>query len=302
MKLFKEDNLLEFTERFKTEEDCRQYLIDLKWSNGFKCPKCGCKKTERSKTWYYKRCKECKYDESVTANTLFHKIKFPLLKAFHILFRLSTSKKGSSSVQLSRDFGVNQKTAWLFRQKAQVAMKSSQNYKLTGTVHVDEFVVGGPEAGAQGRSDGEKGKVIIGIEVIEKNRKKSIGRAYAKVIADYSKGSFKGFFETFIDKSSKVKSDGFSTYTSLKDEYNIDQFYSNKGLNFPEIHTIIMNMKSWLRGIHHSCDNFYLQKYLDEFMFRFNRRTRIKSIFSTLVNRLIESDPWPLKRINELNG
>jgi len=85
------------------------------------------------------------YDESATSGTLFHKLKFPILKAFHILFRLSIHKKGISSVQIGKEYGIQQKTAWLFRQKAQIAMKSSEKIFLTGRVHVDEFTVGGPE-------------------------------------------------------------------------------------------------------------------------------------------------------------
>lgn len=145
MQPFKSTNLIEFTERFKNDEDCYKYLMDIKWGKGFQCSRCQCKQAVRSKKWYYKRCKNCLYDESATSGTLFHKLKFPILKAFHILFRLSIHKKGISSVQIGKEYGIQQKTAWLFRQKAQIAMKSSEKIFLTGRVHVDEFTVGGPE-------------------------------------------------------------------------------------------------------------------------------------------------------------
>jgi len=124
MQPFKSTNLIEFTEKFKTNDDCYQYLVDLKWGKGFRCSRCKCKTALRSKTWYYRRCKECLYDESATSGTLFHKLKFPLIKAFHILFRISISKKGISSVQIAKEYGIRQRTAWFFRRKVQIAMKS----------------------------------------------------------------------------------------------------------------------------------------------------------------------------------
>lgn len=288
---FKTTNLFEFNERFKTEEDCRNYLLELKWGKGFRCSRCSCKKAVRSKTWYYRRCKSCNYDESATAGTLFHKLKFPLLKAFHMLFRISINKKGSSSVQLAKEFGVNQKTAWLFRQKAQVAMKRSGKTVLKGKVHVDEFTVGGPEAGAPGRSDSSKNKVILSMESRGTRWKRSIGLAYAECIEDYSADSFRPFFRSTIDPSAQVETDGFSTYQALKDEFKITQYYSNKGLRFPKLHCLIMNIKSWLRGIHHKCGYKFMQKYLDEFIFRFNRRNSQAGIFHTLVQRFMLAKP-----------
>lgn len=303
MKKSKQLTLLEFTEIFKTEDDCKVYLMDLKWGKGFSCIRCGCTETERSKTWYYKRCKKCKYDESVTANTLFHKLKFPLRKAFHIIFRLSTTKKGSSSIQLANDFGINQKSAWLFRQKAQQAMKSNENHPLGGLVHVDEFTVGGPEKMLRGRSHSAKNKAILGVELFSKKQgRKSMGRAYATCIEDYTKSSFESFFGRFICPDARIETDGFRTYGALAVDYNINQYYSDHGLRFPELHILIMNIKSWLRGIHHKCDYVYMQKYLDEFMFRFNRRSSGNSIFSSLLKRFVKHKPWPLKRIHELYG
>ncbi len=302
MNIFKSTNLIEFNERFQNEQDCMQYLLDLKWSKGFHCSRCNCKQEARSKTWYYKRCKSCNYDESVTSGTLFHKVKFPLLKAFHILFRLSINKKGCSSVQLAKEFGINQKSAWLFRQKVQIAMKSSGNTKLKKKVHVDEFTIGGPESGAPGRSDSSKNKIMIAVEIRGNKKKPKIGLGYSQCINDYSAKSFRSFFNSTISDLAEVETDGFSTYKALKDQYNIQQYYSDKGIRFPQIHAVIMNLKSWLRGIHHKCKYGYMQRYLDEFIFRFNRRSSQKSIFDGLINRFMNSEPWPLERIQELNG
>jgi hypothetical protein len=302
MQLIKSKNLIEFMDTFKTDSDCYQYLCDLKWGKGFVCSRCQGKIAVRSKKWHYRRCKDCLYDESATSGTLFHKLKFPIRTAFLIIFRLGINKKGCSSVQLGKEFGIQQKTAWLFRQKIQIAMKSSGKQKLSGKVQVDEFTVGGPETGAPGRSDSSKNKVIIGVEVRGKKKRKGIGYAYAQCIEDYSENSFRPFFEERIDKKSVVQTDGFATYKSLSNDFRIKQSYSDKGKGFPEVHLIIMNFKSWLRGIHHKCQYLYLQKYLDEFIFRFNRRYNESGIFEKIVARFMRSEPWPLKRIYELNG
>ena len=301
MQPFKSTNLIEFTERFKNDEDCYRYLMDIKWGKGFRCSRCHCKEAVRSKKWYYKRCKNCLYDESATSGTLFHKLKFPIIKAFHILFRLSINKKGMSSVQIAKEYGVQQKTAWFFRQKAQIAMKSSGKTFLTGKVNVDEFTVGGPEKNMQGRSDSSKNKVMVAIEVRGRKKKKSIGRAYAHCIEDYTSKSFRSFFNAGISENAIVATDCFRSYGPLADQYTINQFYSENGAAFKEIHLIIMNFKSWLRGIHHKCKYGYLQKYLDEFFFRFNRRNSEKSIFNKIINRFVRESPATLKTIYELN-
>ena len=129
-----------------------------------------------------------------------------------------------------------------------------------------------------------------------------MGLAYAKCIEDYSTSSFLPFFKDKIDKKAQIYTDGFSTYKSLADEFKIHQSYSDNGKGLPEIHLIIMNFKSWLRGMHHKCQYGYLQKYLNEFIFRFNRRFNEAIIFNHLINRMVQSEPWPLSRIYELNG
>ena len=136
-------NAIEFSKRFNSNEACYRYLIDWKWGKGFSCSRCGSKENYKGKTYYHRRCSSCAYDESVTANTLFHGMKMPVLKAFHMVFRLSAKKKGMSSAELAGEVGVQQKTAWLFKRKVQVVMKQSNNEKLKGNVEADETLPGG---------------------------------------------------------------------------------------------------------------------------------------------------------------
>ncbi len=288
----------QFREKFKSTEDCLQYLVDLKWGQGYLCLKCKSEEFVKGRKWFYRRCRVCKYDESVTANTLFHKCKLNLLKAFEIGFRISVKKKGMSTNELAKEFGCQQKSAWLIKAKFQNAMKSSGKYPLEQQVDVDEFLIGGIEENMPGRSHGEKSLVVLSIEKV-KNKKgiQTIGRAYARVIDTASAKDLRPFFDQIIDKSAKVTTDGWPGYLPLHKDWEIKKVPSNKGKGFPLLHTHIMNIKGWLRGIHHKCDKKRLQNYLDEFHFRFNRRSFTDTILDKLLERSVAHIPIPYKII-----
>ena len=144
MNIFKGQNLLEFSNRFKTDEDCNKYLAEIKWNNGFECVKCGYKKSQLRKN-LSRTCNICSHQESATAITIFHKVKFGVRKAFFITFEMATSTKSLSASYMGVRYGVTQKTARLWMHKAREAMESSQDYPMDGNVHVDEFVLGGRE-------------------------------------------------------------------------------------------------------------------------------------------------------------
>ena len=142
-------NSITFNRYFQTEEDCYRYLSDIKWSSDrpYKCKKCGHLKFGKGKKPFSRRCAKCNYDESPTAGTMFDKLKFSLLIAFHIVFKISTKKKGMSSLELSEEFELRQMTVWQFKWKIQQAMTSSGIFPLQGVVHVDEFLIGEYEEG-----------------------------------------------------------------------------------------------------------------------------------------------------------
>lgn len=287
-----------FRSLYKSEEDCLNYLIELKWGKGYKCIKCNCDQFNKGRKWYYRRCKQCGYDESVTANTMFHKCKLGLLRSFEIGFRLSVKKKGMSSNELSKEFGCQQRSAWLLKAKFQNAMKSSNKYPLEEIVEVDEFLVGGFDENEPGRSLESKQLVILGVEkVVDKKGKTTIGRAYAKVIQSAATKELKPFFDQKIDKDSKITTDGWRGYWPLHKDWTIEQKLSKKGKGFPELHIHIMNIKGWLRGIHHNCKGYRLQQYLDEFHFRFNRRGFLNTILDKLIGRAMVLAPTPYSKI-----
>jgi transposase-like protein len=283
-------NSIKFNKYFQSDDDCYHYLAEIKWSSGdYQCKRCGYTKYGKGKKPYSRRCTRCNYDESPTAGTMFDKCKFSLLIAFHIAFKISTKKKGMSSEELSKEFELRQKTCWEFKWKVQQAMQSSGRYPLTGKVHVDEFYVGGEEGGGKrGRGKGKKRLVIIALEIVRED----FGRAYAAVIKDASSVSFKPFFEKHIAKDADVVTDEWTGYKPLKATYRkLTQVPSNEGKSFPQLHIHIMNIKSWLRGIHHSCSETHLQGYLNEYHFRFNRRANMDTIFDLLIKRMVEHGP-----------
>ena len=288
--MFQVITIKQFQQFFVNEDDCKQYLFDLKWKDGYQCRRCGGARFVKGRTSFHLRCSKCGYDESVTANTLFHKIKIPLLKAFGMAFRIAVRKKGMSTVELANEFDVNQKSSWLFKRKSQEAMQSSGKHLLDTIVQVDEMMIGGPDVGKRGRSKGDKKLVVIAVEQVKGNK---IGRAYAELIEDASGESFRPFFEKYIDNdNARVITDQWKGYLPLESEFEIKQKPSAGGKNFPGLHFVIMNLKGWIRGIHHHCSEKFMNGYLNEFFFRFNRRNFLNTIWHKLIERFITKPPY----------
>lgn len=290
-------NSIEFNQYFKSDEDCYRYLASVKWNDEYRCHKCGYIKFGKGKKPYSRRCTKCNYDESPTARTMFDKIKFPLLIAFHIVFKISTKKKGMSSLELSEEFSLRQKTVWEFKWKIQQSMRSSGQYPLTGTVCVDEFLVGEYEEGKPGRSSGSKKKlVIVALEILGN---KGVGRAYAQIIESASADEFRPFFSSYISKEAHIITDEWTGYKPLKKDYPLlEQVPSNKGNNMKELHIHIMNIQGWLRGIHHHCSKGRMQGYLDEYHYRYNRRAFMGAIFDSTIKRMVANNPIRLNNSN----
>lgn len=281
-------NSIKFNQKFKTDDDCLSYLASIKWEEGYSCKKCKASKFCVGKKMHNRRCIKCRYDESPTAGTMFDKVKFSLLKAFHIAFKISTKKKGMSSLELGQEFELRQKTCWEFKWKVQQAMASSLKYPLTGIVHVDEFMVGGPEEQKRGRNKGSKKLIVVALEITSEG----VGRAYSEVIEKASSNELGSFLKKYVSNESTIISDKWRGYTSLKKDFSkLEQVDSNDGKNFKDIHIHIMNIKGWIRGIHHHCSKERIQGYLDEYHFRYNRRQNMTSIFDILIKRMVKNEP-----------
>ena len=161
MGIFEGQNLVEFSEHFNTDESCKEYLSKIKWSLGYKCRKCGHTRSQE-RADFSRTCNRCSDTESSSVDTLFHRVKFGLRKAFFICFEMTTTTKSLSAKQMEVRYGITEKTARLFMMKVRQAMKSSENYPMDGEVHIDEFVLGGHETGKVGRSyDSKKKRLFV---------------------------------------------------------------------------------------------------------------------------------------------
>lgn len=281
---FKGESLIKFTERFSDDLACKSYLADIKWIDGFVCKKCGRKKFIKRKD-FTRTCNFCKHNESPTANTTFHKVKFGLRKAFFITFEVVNSTKSLSASQVARRYEITRKTAWLFMHKIRRAMASSGNHPMDGNIQVDEFTIGGKEQNKQGRSYNTRKKKIVG--AVELTNGGKIKRVYALRIDDYSSKSLKKLFDKHIAKTAKVKTDNWKGYRPLNEDYKINQSLSKNGLSMPEIHIVIHQIKSWIRTIYSWVHPHHVNSYLDEFSFRINRSIFKKSIFHKIMERVV---------------
>src|SRR5680860_1404705 len=181
---FKSMSLFDFQRKFPDSDSCLSHLAELKWGDGYNCPKCGHGSSCEGSSPHSRQCTRCRYVESPTAGTLFHKLKFDPLKAFWIVYFLATNKKGFSSTELARKLELGQKTCWRFKRKVMKAMRSSGNYPITGTAEVDETVFGQQEEGVRGRQNAHKKLVVVGIE----KKGKGVSRLYAREIPPRRRG------------------------------------------------------------------------------------------------------------------
>ena len=284
---FKGTSLLKFVEYFNSDEVCLAYLEKHKHAAEFQCKKCAHTHFWQGKN-FSRVCKSCRYSESVTANTLFHKVKFGLRKAFHILFEMSATTKSVSSIVMAQKYETTQKTAWLFMSKVRQAMKSSGNHPLEGRCEVDELLIGGKRAGKTGRGAANKDKVVM---AIEKQGETGVNRIYARQIANFSTKEIRKIFDQHISPGASIETDLWAAYKPLATEFALEQQKSRPGENFNLMHRCIQQLKGWIRGIHHSVSSRHLQGYLDEFCFRFNRNKYKASIFDKLIQRMVIHQP-----------
>jgi transposase-like protein len=288
--MFQGINSIEFNRKFKNNEDCYLYLIEKKWGNGYQCTRCGCEECYKGRTYYHRRCKACGYGESVTANTLFHGMKMPMLKAFHMIFRLTAKKKGMSTTELGAEVGVQQKTAWLFKRKVQVVMKQNGNDKLSGKVDADETLLGGYTKKHRGRSLEDKQAVLITAEQLVDGR---TGNIRMEHIENFQADTLKFALKEMVESDAVIRTDKHRSYQKLKKEMHVKPIKSRMGQGLEELHKQIMQFKNWLRGIHHKCSAQHLHAYLDEYVYRFNKRNARKWIFNDVIEKLMHQVPHP---------
>ncbi len=294
--------LAEFERRFATEADCRKYLMQLRWPKGFRCPRCA-----GTRSWAMERglikCGGCGHQASVMAATIFHRSHLPLRTWFRAMWWVTNQKHGVSALGLQRLLGLGSyETAWMMLQKLRRAMVRPGRDQLSGEVEVDETLVGGVEKGGGRRHLGNKALVVVAAEVDGRG----IGRIRMKRIPDSSAESLLSFVQGAVRPGTVVVTDGWRSYAGLP-EAHFRHRVRVRGTNperasklLPRVHRVASLLKRWLLGTHQGAvSRKQLEYYLDEFTFRFNRRTSRSrgKLFYRLVQQAAAIEPVPFSKL-----
>ena len=295
-------NEIEFDKQFKSEKACHKYLFQMRWKNGFKCPKCGHGKYYKINNILYE-CQKCKTQTSITAQTVMHKTRKPLKLWFKAMWWFTTSKNGVNAKSLQRLLGLRSyETAWTWLQKLRTCTVKENRSKLSGKVEVDECYIGGKEIGNQGRGSKNKKKVIIAVEKIGAKT----GRTRMSVVNDCSSKSLLNFIRKNISEGSTIVTDGWRAYQSLDKEFYIHErkviskMKEDGSEILPGVHIIASLFQRHLYGIFQGkSSEKHFQKYLDEFTFRYNRRLShwVGKKFMRIVEQVMSTKHTSLREI-----
>lgn len=300
--------LTEFEARFRTDEACRAYLSQLRWPEGFVCPRCGGREA-----WMMNRglwlCRQCRRQVSATAGTVFQSGHLPLTLWFRAMWYLTSQKNGASALGIQRVLGLGSyETAWTWLHKLRRAMIRPGRERLHGVVEVDETYLGGLEEGRRGRpSSGKKALIVVAAEEVGRG----IGRVRLRRIRDASATSLCPFVQDSVEVGSRVRTDGWRGYDGLeamgyKPKVSIMARRKRREDDLlPHVHRVASLLKRWLMGTHQGAvSHEHLDYYLDEFTFRFNRRTSASrgKLFYRLVQQAVQVDPRPYSALIKRTG
>ena len=296
------EDLPSFVARFGTDAQCRAYLFQTRWPEGFRCAGCGHDRAWAHKARLIDECAACGRQHSLLAGTMFEQTKTGLARWFLAIFLVTSSKGGISAMELKRQMGFGSyQTAWTWLHKIRRAMVRPDREPLAERVEADETYVGGPRAGRPGRGAAGKTRVAGAVESSRgKARGRRLGRLRLAVVADASAKSLDGFLGQNVARPATVATDGWSGYGGLAAAgydhapLNLSATWGDAALRLPAIHLVFGLAKRWLLGTHHGAvGKKHLGAYLDEFVFRFNRRTArcISHRFARLVEHAMQIPP-----------
>lgn len=285
----------EFQARFSSESACVAYLERLRWPNGFVCPSCHGKGGWRNSRGLWE-CRTCGHQTSVTSGTLLHRSRSPLTKWFLAIWNVTSQKYGANALGLQRtlDLGSYQ-TAWEWLHRLRRAMVRPDRDRLSGIIEMDETYVGGRRAGKRGR--GAEGKVAVGVAVEDKGED-GIGRIRLGILPDVTSGSLRAFILQSAAPGSTIRTDGLPPYDAIKKDGYTHVRVGSKDLHLA--HRVIALLKRWSLGTYQGAIRpGCLPFYLDEFTFRFNRRSSASrgKLFFRLVQQIVQIAPESRKRL-----
>jgi ribosomal protein L37AE/L43A/transposase-like protein len=294
----KEMSIIEFFEKFGSNEQCRKDLWIKRLEIGFECPKCNGRIGYKIESKYLWQCKNCGHQVSLIAGTAFDNTKIGLQKWYLAAFFILSSKSGISAKELQHQIRVTYKTAWYVNRRLRDAMQlANGKYKLDGIVTMDEAYFSGrqvtEEIGKKRGRGTNKSKVIVAVSLTENGKPKY---ARMQVVDNFKARTIEKFAESYIEKGSTIVTDGFQSYKSqnIKKDYFVDYDMASadsEDSKLKWLHTVVSNAKSFILGTFHGLKANDLQVYLDEFCYRFNRRHMPHLIFDKLINSAIITPP-----------
>ena len=267
-------SLVKLVERFGSDERCRDYLEELRWPEGVKCPRCDSDSISRITTRNQLDCNDCRYRFSVTTGTLFHDSHLPLSKWFMAIYLVTESKKGISAKQLQRMLDTSYKTAWYLAHRIRAAMGDDDQPLLRGIVEVDETFVGGRRFGVgRGNYRDADNPPVVG--AVERG-----GEVRLRVVRDRSRGTLQGFIRDHVaDDTEAIYTDEWQGYAGLADEDTRHETVNHSAKEYVrvDVHTNTVEgvwslFKRGIVGSYHQISTKHLPAYLDEMEFRFNHR------------------------------
>jgi transposase-like protein len=303
---FEFKTLAEFLDYFKDEETCQEYFAANRFQNGKQCPHCKHRIIYQFANGKRYRCQKCKQDFTVKTGSLFGDSKIPLRKWFIAIYLLTTSRKGISSVQLAKQVGVTQKTGWFIDHRIREAMRQNKG-QLFGTIEIDETYVGGLEKNkhvskrtrsTQGRSPKVKTPIV---GMIQRG-----GEVRAKVVERVTMQTVENQVKENVKTGSQLYTDDFLSYARLgkmfphKAVSHANGEFVNGDAHSNTIESFWSLFKRGYHGIYHHMSRKHMQRYVNEFTYRFNRRTSgMQNVFSDTVARISENAPLSYKTLTQ---
>jgi len=291
----------QFISKFGTEEQCQKVLEKAKWPDGFKCDECRHLSFCYLKSRKIYQCNRCKYQTSVTRNTVFHSTNLPLTIWFLAMHLITQCKNGISGLELMKHIGVSYKTAWKIRHKLmQVMVERDSRKKLMGLIEVDDAYLGGQKHdGKRGRGSENKQPIIAAVKVDHNYRPFEVKLS---PVRSFTKKEIESWSLANLDPDCQVLTDGyrcFSAFSKVTKQHIPTTMkkdpVTGKKPYFKWVNTILGNVKNSLTGTYRSQKSVYSARYLAEFQYRINRRFDLKNILTRLIYASVQTPPLPGK-------